>query len=131
MHPADFQDRPGAELLLGSLKPQFPCVTLVWADSAYQGLKAWLAETLGWTPTISRHWWTGLRGAWVAPGHAPPEVPSGFHVIRRRWVVERTFAWIGRNRRMSRDYGRPVPTSETLLYASMARVMLRRLTEWA
>lgn len=104
-------------------------VTLAWADSAYQGLKTWLGDTLGWTLAISKHWWTGLRGVWGAPGQEPPAIPSGFHVVKRRWVVERTFAWIGRNRRMSRDYERLVPTSEMLLYAAMTRVMLRRLAK--
>ena len=124
IHPADIHDRRGAELLLDGLKAEFPHIALVWADSAYQGLKAWLAETLGWALTISKHRWTGSRGVWLAPGQQPPEIPRGFHVLKRRWVVERTFAWIGRNRRMSRDYERLIKTGEMLLYASMARVIL-------
>jgi putative transposase len=127
VHPADIHDRRGAELLLDGLDAEFPRIALIWADTAYRGLKAWLAEALGWRLTIGKHWWTGLRGAWLAPGQPPPEIPRGFHVLKRRWVVERTFAWIGRNRRMSRDYERLVKTSERLLYASMARVTLRRL----
>ena len=129
VHPADIHDRRGAELLLADLKAEFPHIALVWADSAYQGLKAWLAEALGWALTISKHWWTGLHGVWVAPGQQPPEIPRGFHVLKRRWVVERTFAWIGRNRRMSRDYERLIETAEMLLYASMARVMLKQLAK--
>jgi len=128
-HPADIHDRRGAELLLAGLAAQFPHITLLWADSAYQGLKAWLAATLGWALTISKHWWTGLHGMWLAPGQQPPEIPRGFHVLKRRWVVERTLAWIGRNRRMSRDYERLIKTSEMLLYASMARVTLCRLAK--
>lgn len=127
VHPADIHDRSGAPLLLAGLDTEFPRIVLVWADTAYQGLKAWMAETLGWRLTISKHWWTGLHGVWVAPGQQPPEIPRGFHVLKRRWVVERTFAWIGRNRRMSRDFERLIRTSEMLLYAAMARVMLRRL----
>ena len=139
VHPADIHDplggseaaslresRRGAELLLEGLNAEFPRIALIWADSAYQGLKAWLAEALGWKLTISKHWWTGLRGVWVAPGQQPPEIPRGFHVLKRRWVVERTLAWFGRNRRMSRDYERLIATAEMLLYACMARVMLRR-----
>ena len=129
VHRADIHDRRGAELLLAGLAAQFPRITLLWADSAYQGLKAWLAATLGWVLTISKHWWTGLHGVWLAPGQQPPEIPRGFHVLKRRWVVERTLAWFGRNRRMSRDFERLIKTSETLLYASMARVMLRRLAK--
>jgi putative transposase len=70
-----------------------------------------------------------LRGEWVAPGQQPPEIPRGFHVRKRRWVVERTFAWVGRNRRMSRDYERLTETGEMLLYAAMARVTLQRLAK--
>ena len=147
VHPADIHDRRGAELLLEGLSREFPRIALLWArlaqgsvrrsrmegqdegDSAYQGLKAWLAATLGWVLTISKHWWTGLHGVWLAPGQQPPEIPRGFHVLKRRWVVERTLAWIGRNRRMSRDFEHLIKTSEMLLYASMARVMLRRLAK--
>ena len=82
--PADIHDRSGAELLLAGLNAEFPHIARLWADSAYQGLKAWLAATLGWTLTISKHWWTGLRGVWVAPGQQPPEIPRGFHVLKRR-----------------------------------------------
>jgi putative transposase len=127
VHPADIHDRSGAPLLLAGLKAEFPRIALIWADTAYQGLKAWLLETLGWQLTISKHWWTGLRGVWSSPDQPPPEIPRGFHVLKRRWVVERTLAWIGRNRRMSRDYERLIQTSEMLLYAAMARVMRRRL----
>jgi transposase len=129
VRPADIHDRRGAELLLAGLSREFPRIALLWADSAYQGLKAWLAATLGWALTISKHWWTGLHGVWLAPGQQPPEIPRGFHVPKRSWVVERTLAWTGRNRRMSRDYERLIKTSEMLLYASRARVMLRRLAK--
>lgn len=94
-------------------------------------MQSWLATTLGWARVISKHWWTGLHGVWGAPGQQPPEIPRGFHVLKRRWVVERTLAWFGRNRRMSRDYERLIETAEMLLYAAMARVMLRRLAETA
>ena len=62
VHPADIHDRRGAELLLAGLNTEFPHIALIWADSAYQELEAWLAEALGWKLTISKHWWTGLRG---------------------------------------------------------------------
>ena len=53
--------------------------------------------------------------------------PKGFHVLPRRWVVERTFSWIGHNRRMSKDYERLNETSEAFIYAAMSRLMVRRL----
>ncbi len=55
------------------------------------------------------------------------ERPRGFRHVPRRWVVERTFAWIGRNRRMSKDYEYVPATSEAWMYLSMLRVMLKRL----
>ena len=127
VHPADIHDRRGAELRLNGLDAQFPAIALMWADSAYQGLKSWLATTLGWALTV--HWWTGARGFWVAPGQEPPTIPPGFHVLPRRWVAERTLAWIGRNRRMSKDYEQLTATGEMLLYMCMARVTLRRLAK--
>ena len=65
----------------------------------------------------------------MAPGQQPPEIPRGFHVLKRRWVVERKLAWIRRNRRMSRDYECLIETGQMLLYASMARAMLKRLAQ--
>lgn len=127
VHPADVHDRRGAELLLAGLAGPFPAIRLLWADTAYRGLRDWLLATLGWTLSITRHWWTGVRGFWLAPGQEPPAIPAGFHVLPRRWVAERTLAWIGRNRRMSKDYERLVETGEMLLYISMSRALLRRL----
>ncbi len=131
VHPADVHDRRGAELLLEGLAAQFPRLALLWADSAYQGLKAWLALTLGWALMVTKHWWTGPHGVWLAPGQQPPEIPHGFHVLPRRWVVERSIAWFGRNRRLAKDYERLPRTGEMLLYAAMSRLTLRRLAKRA
>ncbi len=92
--PADLHDRPAAEPVLAGLHRRFPGIRLLWADTAYRGLGDWLAGTLGWSLEITRHWWTGAR-VWVAAGQPPPERPAGFRVLPRRWVVERTFAWLG------------------------------------
>ncbi|MCB4825185.1 transposase [Roseicella sp. GB24] len=73
VHPADVHDRRGAELLLEGLAAQFPRIALLWADTAYQGLKALLALTLGWALTITRRQMYGrgkldlLRARLVAP----------------------------------------------------------------
>ena len=69
------------------------------------------------------------RGRWVGPGQEPPEVPRGFVVLPRRWVVERTLGWIWRWRRTSKDYEYLPETSECVIYLTMIRVMLRRLAE--
>ena len=128
VHPADIHDRRAAEPFLGAAAQAFPSIRHLWADTAYQGLKTWLLATLGWTLTVTKHWWTGRSGFWVAPGQQPPKIPPGFHVMPRRWVVERSFAWFGRNRRLSKDYERYQETGELWLYLAMSRVSLRRLT---
>jgi putative transposase len=65
----------------------------------------------------------------VPANEEPPPYPAGFIVLPRRWVIERTIAWIMRNRRMSRDYEFLNETTEALIYVTMIRLMLRRLTK--
>ena len=98
----------------------------VWADSAYRGIVDWACETLGWDVEIVRH---PRSGAWMPAGVEPPPVPKGFIVLPRRWVVERTFAWLCRNRRLSKDYEVLTATGEAFIYAAMTRLMLRRITK--
>jgi putative transposase len=128
VHPADITDRLGAKLLLEPLKGQWPRLQLIWADAAYQGaLEGWVQETLGWTLAIVRH--PDMRYVWLAPGQEPPVIERGFRVLPRRWVVERSFAWMGRYRRLSKDYEYLTETSEALIYVAMSRLMLRRLAK--
>lgn len=143
VHPANLQDRAGAKLVLVGMDDAFPRIRQLWADQGYTGkVRTWIKETLGWEVTIVRHR-PRSRGRWVP--HSPtgdlsdwttvwftyeraPAERTGFRgVLPRRWVVERTIAWIGRNRRMSKDYEYRPATSEAWVYLSMIRVMLRRL----
>lgn len=113
VHPADLQDRDGARLVLARLGDRFPRLQHLWADAGYAGPKLgdWVQETTDWTLEIVRR---------AEPG-------AGFQVLPRRWVVERTFAWLGRHRRLSKDYeGRP-DTTEAWIHAAMTGLMLRRL----
>jgi transposase len=127
-HPADISDRAGATLLLAPLQGQLPRLQHMWAGSTYAGKCAeWVHTTLGWALEIVKHWWTGVRGGWVGPGQAPPTIPSGFHVLPRRWVVERTFAWLLLFRRLSKDYEELPATSEALIYLAMSWLMVKRL----
>lgn len=126
VHPADLQDRAGAPRLLLSVADTLPRLELIWADSAYVGpVQTWVWETLGWRLQIVER--PGRRGQWLRADQEPPLRLPGFQLLPRRWVVERTFAWIGRNRRMSRDYEFLPATSEAWIYLSMIRLMLKRL----
>ncbi len=68
---------------------------------------------------------------WVPKDVEPEPIPVGFEVIKRRWVVERTCAWISRNRRMSRDYEFLAETTEALIYVCVIRLMVKRLAKGA
>lgn len=129
VHAANLTDRDGAPVLLAGMPERYPHIRKLWTDSAYNGsFRSWAAEHLaGWDVEIVKHWWTGIKGVWVGPGQEPPTIPSGFHVLPKRWIVERTFAWLDQNRRLSKDYERIPATSETFIYAAMIRLMLRRL----
>lgn len=130
VHRADLQDRAGAPLVLNGLGAVFPRMRHVWADAGYTGkLGNTMHKVLGWTLEIVKHPWSGNLWTWAPVDQPPPpiEVPAGFVVLKRRWVVERTFAWLGKSRRMSRDFEALPATSENLVYEVMIRLMLRRL----
>ena len=128
---AHCSDQQGAKTLLEPVKELFPKIKLLWGDSHYGGtLIAWLKEHLGWAVAIVRRLKVPGRGLLVPEG---TEVdweqlfPSGFRPLPRRWVVERSFAWITRWRRLARDHeGRP-ESSEAFITLSACRRMLSLL----
>ena len=125
VHPADVQDRDGAKLLLAEVGERFPRLAKVWVDAAYQGLCAtWITATLGWAVEIVRKPRGWIR---VTADQEPAAMPSGFQVLPRRWVVERTFAWLGRHRRLSKEYEVLPETDEAWIYLAMSRLMTVRL----
>lgn len=130
VHAANITDRQGGQQLLEAiddLAPAFPRLCYLWVDSAYQGsFKDWVEQTLHWRVDVVKR---PSRWVWVKEGEEPPSMPTGFHVLPRRWVVERTFGWLGRWRRTSKDYEYLPATSECVIYLTMIRVMLRRLAE--
>ena len=110
VHTADVQDRDGARLALVRLVGRFPRLERIWADGAYAGkLVLWARNVGGWTLELVRR----------------PANQNTFEVIPRRWVVERTFAWLGRYRRLSKDYEELPQTPEAWVYAAMTGLMLR------
>jgi putative transposase len=134
VHEADIQDEQGAKLLLAPLTGTFPRLQLIWAASRYKcsGLPDWVKAELGWTVEIVTHPGHGQGGVWTAPeGSAQPPLsqPRGFQVLPRRWVVERTFAWLGTWRRLAKDYELLPSSEEAWIYLAMSRLMLRRLAQ--
>jgi putative transposase len=140
VHPASIMDRDGIKLVLDeATRARLTRMQLLWLDAGYNGRgkgKDWVEQVTGWrvetVKAIHR-----FKRYWV-PNDIPPDqidwskyLPEpGFHVIPRRWVVERTFAWFLHNRRLSRDYERLCATSETWIYLTMIRLMLRRLARF-
>ena len=140
VHAANVMDRNGIKPLLEQGRGLFPRLAHLWLDAGYKGKsKGWIENVLGWTVEIVQH----------PPKIAPQEVMKawarewakegvtidwekllprkGFEVLPRRWVVERTFSWLGQNRRMSKDYEKLCATSEAFVYVAMTRLMVRRL----
>jgi len=131
VHAANIQDRAGVPVLLAGAKEEFPRLQHVWVDQGYTGSgRAWIEDKLGWTVEVVQHP-PKPRGVW-APAGAVIDWnalrPKGFRaVLPRRWEVERTFSWFGQSRRLSKDYERLCQTGEALIYATMSRLMVRRL----
>ncbi len=113
VHAADIQDAIGARAVLKKAKTRFRSLALVWADSAYgrNDLPDWAILACDIVIELVR------RAA----------AAVGFVVVKRRWVVERSFAWLGRSRRLSKDYERNPAVSETWIQIAMVKLMLRRL----
>ena len=115
VHAADVQDRDGARLLLAALATRFGWLRCLWADGGYAGaLVAWVRALRPGR---------GIRLEIVQHGTKLDH----FKILPRRWVVERTFGWLGRSRRLSKDYEHSVESSEAFLCLAMLRLMLRRL----
>ena len=112
VHAADIQDRDGAKLLLEKLKGNFSRLKLIWADGGYAGK---LIE------------WTQQLGGWVLEIVKRSDDVKGFKVLPHRWVVERTFGWLGRYRRLSKDYEELTESSEAMIRIAMINLMLHRL----
>ena len=112
VHAAAIQDRDGAKLVMMRIAGRYPRLKLIWADGGYAG------RLIAWARAF---------GDWVLEIVKRPVDQKGFAVLPRRWIVERTFAWLGRCRRLSKDYERRTDTSETMAIIGMTHLMLRRL----
>jgi putative transposase len=111
VHPADVQDAAGAELVLPKLVDVCPRLKTIFADTIYRGTPCILSYGFGWKMEIVQR---------------PPGQRS-FSVLPKRWVVERTFAWLGKHRRLSKDYEELPQSSLAWMQLAMIRLMTRRL----
>jgi putative transposase len=111
VHSASVQDRDGVKLVTEGIKAKFPRLKLIWADGAYEAAVGWAKQF----------------GRFVLELVRKPAGQKGFVLLPRRWVVERTFAWLVRCRRLARDYERLTESSEAMVHVAMIRLMLRRL----
>jgi putative transposase len=142
LHSAKVMDYEGIKTLLHGADTLFPRLRHLWVDAGYRGEQKgadWVRKSLGWSVDVverpkkpapeevlmgwAREW--AKEGVKVGWEHLLP--PKGFLVLPRRWVVERTIAWIDQQRRMSKDYERLCASGEALVYAAMIRLMVRRL----
>lgn len=117
VHPADIQDRDGAKLVLEAIRGRFHRLKKIWADGGYAG------ALLKWGRSTFRS--RGLALEVVQR----PDGATGFVVLTRRWVVERTFGWLGRSRRLSKDYEEQTASSEAMIKIAMIHLMARRLVK--
>jgi putative transposase len=145
VHRANVTDRDGIKLLLEPARSGFlKRLSHLWLDAGYTGQEdrgaGWVEKVLGWTAEIVRHpkklapeevMWAWVREfnkegvAIDAKKFMPPKGPRPF--LPKRWIVERTFSWLGQNRRMSKDYERLPESGEAFIYVAMSRLMARRL----
>jgi putative transposase len=112
VHPADVQDPEGGKQVLAKVPGVFPHLLKIWADGRYAGkFLTWAFQFGGW---------------WVEVVNRPKGAP-GFVLLKRRWIVERTFAWLENYHRLSKDHEALPESSENLIYLAMIHVMVRRL----
>ena len=113
IHSAGMQDRDGAALVLDRIRTRFPWLQLVWADAGYDArqVKAAVARLPVLQMEIVRR----------------SDDQKGFEVLPRRWVVERTFSWLGRNRRLAKDYENLASTLAAFVAVASIRLALKRL----
>ena len=112
VHSAGVQDRDGAKKVIRKVRFNSPRLKELWADGGYAGkLETWVGQFTGWELEIVRR----------------DKAEPGFVVLPKRWIVERTFGWLGRYRRLSKDYEFFTQTGENLIYMAMINLMLHRL----
>jgi transposase len=113
VHPADIQDRDGAPLVLASARHLYPWLRHIFADGGYTGAK--LARALS------------ALGAWTVEIIKRSDAAQGFVVLPKRWVVERTLAWLNKNRRLAKDFEATIKSATAWVYIASVKLLTRRL----
>lgn len=126
VHAAGIQERAGAKLLLQTLRFPAHRLQVIWADAGYWGRKfaGWVKDNCGVVLEAISH--NELVNRRDRDEQGQP-LRQGYVNLPRRWVVERTFAWLGRCRRLSKDYEQNTASSETWIRLAMISLMVRRL----
>jgi putative transposase len=117
VHPADVQDRDGAKLVLEAVRHRFSRLKKIWADGGYAG------QLVEWVKGLCPRRRIELEIVKRADG------ARGFEILPHRWKVERTFGWLGRSRRLSKDYEETIASSEAMVKLAMIHLMTRRLVK--
>lgn len=132
VHAANIQDRDGAIPLLKMLADRMDTIRKVWFDAGYAGhCVKWVRQELGWIAEVVRRPDDRSHGKWSRGQEWLPlaGVKRPIWVLPRRWVVERSFAWLGRFRRLSKDYEALVSTSTAMAWLAGMRMLIARLGE--
>lgn len=126
VYAANIQDRDAAKPLMKGAKPKLPRVVMVWSDRSYKGgwgphkklrrLDEWMWRELGWLLEVVER-----------PTDESGHTLRGFTPLPKRWVVERTFGWLGRYRRLSKEYEYLPASSEAMIYLASANLLVHRL----
>jgi len=108
--PASVQDRDGGRLVLEAFRSQVKFPKIIWADQAYRSLVEWAQEKWRWFIEIL-----------TRPAHT-------FQIQPKRWIVERTFGWLNRSRRLAKSYERTIESDQAFVLIAMIHLMVKRIT---
>lgn len=115
VHPANIQDRDGAKLLLKLLSKRFGWLKVIWADGGYAG------ALVDWVTRLARH--RKIRLEIVKRNQAV----KAFKVLPKRWIVGRTFGWLSKSRRLSKDFETNIDSSVAIIHIAMIKLMTARI----
>lgn len=127
IHEADKQDRDGGLEVIALAVAKYPTLQKIWADGGYAGqciVKA--RDQSGIDLEIVKRSDEGSGALWQKEGEEPP-VSAGFKVVKWRWLVERTFGWLGRHRRLSKDYEETIGSSMACVRLALIWLLTRRM----